>query len=146
MYKFKQSYSLKQSPCAWFGRFSAIVTEYGFQRAAWHLVSKSECTFTSLYHQVLNGIYLLCMWWYSDYQKWKWWSWNQNSETLLGTCFQTKNLSPLKYFFRLKISIEKECAYLNKEELWTYYTKVKYLVCSPRHAIRVRLVAIVTLY
>ena len=89
-------YGLKQSPRAWFGRFSSVVQEFGMLRIADHSVfyhhnSSGQCIYLVVYVDDIvitgsdqDGIHKL--------------------KQHLFTHFQTKDLGKLKYFLRIKIA------------------------------------------
>ncbi|KAJ9542741.1 LOW QUALITY PROTEIN: hypothetical protein OSB04_029247 [Centaurea solstitialis] len=92
----KSLYGLKQSPRAWFGRFSSVVTKFGLRRSSCdHSVffasSGSGCILLVVYVDDIvvtgsdnNGI--------------------QRLKDFLASQFQTKDLGPLKYFLGIEVS------------------------------------------
>ena len=93
----RSPYGLKQSPRAWFSRFSSVVQEFGmFHCTADHSVfyhhnSSGQCIYLVVYVDDIvitgsnqNGI--------------------QNLKQHLFTHFQTKDLGKLKYFLGIKIA------------------------------------------
>ena len=98
MCKLRRSlYGLKQSPWAWFGRFSSVVQEFGmFQSEANHSIfyhhnSSSQCIYLVVYVDdiVITG---------SDREG------IQRLKQHLFNHFQTKDLGKLKYFLGLEIA------------------------------------------
>ena len=92
----KSLYGLKQSPCAWFGRFSTVVTEFGLRRSSYdHSVfftsSTSGCILLVVY---VDDIVITR----SDEAG------ISKLKAFLGTHFQTKDLGPLKYFLGIEVS------------------------------------------
>ncbi|KAJ9568575.1 LOW QUALITY PROTEIN: hypothetical protein OSB04_004541 [Centaurea solstitialis] len=92
----KSLYGLKQSPRAWFGRFNAVVTEFGLRRSAYdHSVffasSSSGCILLVVYVDdiVITG---------SDETG------IMKLKDFLASQFQTKDLGPLKYFLGIEVS------------------------------------------
>lgn len=92
----KSLYGLKQSPRAWFGRFNAVVTEFGLRRSSYdHSVffasSSSGCILLVVYVDdiVITG---------SDGTRIK------KLKDFLASRFQTKDLGPLKYFLGIEVS------------------------------------------
>jgi hypothetical protein len=91
----KSLYGLKQSPRAWFGRFNAVVTEFGLRRSSYdHSVfftsSSSGCILLVVYVDdiVITG---------SDKSGIK------KLKDFLASRFQTKDLGPLKYFLGIEV-------------------------------------------
>lgn len=92
----KSLYGLKQSPRAWFGRFNAVVTEFGLRRSSYdHSVfynsSSSGCILLVVYVDdiVITG---------SDKTGIK------KLKDFLASQFQTKDLGPLRYFLGIEVS------------------------------------------
>ncbi|KAJ9548762.1 hypothetical protein OSB04_021305 [Centaurea solstitialis] len=92
----KSLYGLKQSPRAWFGRFNAVVTEFGLRRSSYdHSVfftsSSSGCILLVVYVDdiVITG---------SDKTG------TIKLKDFLASRFQTKDLGPLKYFLGIEVS------------------------------------------
>ncbi|RVW66792.1 Retrovirus-related Pol polyprotein from transposon RE2 [Vitis vinifera] len=90
-------YGLKQSPRAWFGRFSSIVQEFGMLRSTadhsvfYHHNSLGQCIYLVVYVDdiVITG---------SDQDG------IQKLKQHLFTLFQTKDLGKLKYFLGIEIA------------------------------------------
>ena len=90
-------YSLKQSPRAWFGRFSYVVQEFGMLRSTtdhlvfYHHNSSGQCIYLVVYVDdiVITG---------SDQDG------IQKLKQYLFTHFQTKDLGKLKYFLGIEMT------------------------------------------
>ena len=90
-------YGLKQSPRAWFGRFSSVVQEFGMLRSTadhsvfYHHNSSGQCIYLVVYVDdiVITG---------SDQDG------IQKLKQHLFTHFQTKDLGKLKYFLGIEIA------------------------------------------
>ena len=90
-------YGLKQSPRAWFRRFSSVVQEFGMTRSTsnhsvfYHHTSSGQCIYLIVYVQ---DIVITCS--------------NQDGiqklKQHLFSHFQTKDLGKLKYFMRIEIA------------------------------------------
>ena len=98
MCKLRRSlYGLKQSPRAWFGRFSSVVQEFGMLRSEadhsvfYHHNSSSQCIYLVVYVDdiVITG---------SDQEG------IQRLKQHIFNHFQTKDLGKLKYFLGLEIA------------------------------------------
>ena len=90
-------YGLKQSPRAWFGRFSSVVQEFGMLRSTaghsviYHYNSSRQCIYLVVYVDdiVITG---------NDQDG------IQKLKQHLFTHFQTKDLGKLKYFLGIEIA------------------------------------------
>ena len=102
-------YGLKQSPQAWFGRFSSVVQEFGMIRSiAYHLVfyhhnSSRQCIYLVVYVDdiVITG---------SDQDG------IQKLKQHLFTHFQTKDLKKLKYFLGIEIAQSSSGVVLSQQK------------------------------
>ena len=99
MYRLCRSlYDLKQSPRAWFGRFSSVVQEFGMLRSIidhsvfYHHNSLGHCIYLVVY---VDDIVITC----SDQNG------IQKLKQHLFTHFQTKDLGKLKYFLGIEIAL-----------------------------------------
>ncbi|XP_071738734.1 uncharacterized mitochondrial protein AtMg00810-like [Rutidosis leptorrhynchoides] len=104
----KAIYGLKQSPRAWFGKFNAVVRDFGLRRSAYdHSVffasSNSGCILLVVYVDdiVITG---------SDKEG------INRLKTFLSTQFQTKDLGPLKYFLGIEVSRNKRGIFLSQRK------------------------------
>ncbi|RVW68806.1 Retrovirus-related Pol polyprotein from transposon RE1 [Vitis vinifera] len=101
-------YGLKQSPRAWFGRFSSVVQEFGMLRSTadysvfYHHNSLGQCIYLVVYVDdiVITG---------SDQDG------IQKLKQHLFTHFQTKDLGKLKYFLGIEIAQSSSGVVLSKE-------------------------------
>ena len=90
-------YGLKQSPQAWFSRFSSVVQEFGMLRSTadhsvfYHHNSSGQCIYLVIY---VDDIVIIG----SDYDG------IQKLKQHLFTHFQTKDLGKLKYFLGIEIA------------------------------------------
>ena len=90
-------YGLKQSPRAWFGRFSSVVQEFGMLRSTtdhsvfYHHNSSGQCIYLVVY---VDDIVIIG----SDQDG------IQKLKQHLFTHFQTKDLGKLKYFLGIEIA------------------------------------------
>ena len=99
-------YGLKQSPRAWFGRFSSVVQEFGMLRNTidhsvfYHHNSSRQCIYLVVYVDdiVITG---------NDQDG------IQKLKQHLFTQFQTKDLGKLKYFLGIEITQYNSCVVLS---------------------------------
>lgn len=96
----KSSYGLKQSPRAWFGKFSAAVIEFGLQR--------STCDNTMFFRQTDSGyiVLIVCV---DDIVI-------TGSDRQGKTKFQIKDLGTLKYFLGIEVIRSKKGIFLSQRK------------------------------
>ena len=91
----KSLYGLKQSPCAWFGKFSQAVEEFGMQ--------KSKYDHSVFYRNSNSGIILLVVYMddivitMSDFKG------ISSLKSFLQSQFHTKDLGMLRYFLGIEV-------------------------------------------
>ena len=102
-------YGLKQSPRAWFGRFSSVVQEFGMLRSIadhsvfYHHNSSRQCIYLVVY---VNDIVIIG----SDQDGIK------KLKQHLFTHFQTKDLGKLKYFLGIEIAKSSSGVILSQQK------------------------------
>jgi len=104
----KSLYGLKQSPRAWFGKFSEVVQKFG--------LTKSNCDHSVFYRQSAVGIILLVVYvddiviTGSDYAG------ISSLKLFLHSMFHTKDLGQLKYFLGIEVSRSKKGIFLSQRK------------------------------
>ena len=102
----KSLYGLKQSPRAWFGKFSEVIQQFGLQ--------KSRCDHSVFYRKSDAGIILLVVYvddiviTGDDNEG------ILNLKSFLHTKFHTKDLGLLKYFLGVEVAKSKKCIFYLK--------------------------------
>ncbi|XP_057985369.1 uncharacterized mitochondrial protein AtMg00810-like, partial [Hevea brasiliensis] len=104
----KSLYGLKQSPRAWFGRFSEAVQEFGMQ--------KSKCDHSVFYKQSEAGLILLVVYVDDIIITGSDSAGISSLKTFLQTQFQTKDLGLLKYFLGIKVMRSKKGIFLSQRK------------------------------
>ena len=102
-------YGLKQSPRAWFGRFSSVVHEFGMSRSTtdhsvfYHHMSSGQCIYLIVYVDdiIITGNDQDCI---------------QRLKQHLFSHFQTKDLGKLKYFLGIEIFQSKSGVVMNQRK------------------------------
>ena len=104
----KSLYGLKQSPRAWFGRFSEVVSEFGMKKSdhdhsVFYKQSDSGCILLAIYVDdiVITGSDKLGI---------------LQLKTFLQTKFQTKDLGALRYFLGIEIARGKKGIFLSQRK------------------------------
>jgi len=104
----KSLYGLKQSPRAWFGKFSEVVLEFGMKM--------SKCDHSVFYRQSIVGTILLVVYvddiviTGSDYAR------ISSLKSFLHTRFHTKDLGQLKYFLGIEVNRNKKGILLSQRK------------------------------
>ncbi|KAJ9180876.1 hypothetical protein P3X46_009068, partial [Hevea brasiliensis] len=101
-------YGLKQSPRAWFGRFSEAVQEFGMQ--------KSKCDHSVFYRQSEAGLILLVVYVDDIVITGSDSAGISSLKTFLQTQFQTKDLGLLKYFLGIEVMRSKKGIFLSQRK------------------------------
>ncbi|XP_075076365.1 uncharacterized protein LOC142163017 [Nicotiana tabacum] len=104
----KSLYGLKQSPRAWFGRFSEAVLEYGMK--------KSNCDHTVFYKKSDDGILLLVVYVDDIVITGSDITGISTLKSFLHTQFQTKDLGQLKYFLGVEVTRSKKGIFLSQRK------------------------------
>lgn len=104
----KSLYGLKQSPRAWFGRFSEAVLEYGMK--------KSNCDHTVFYKKSDDGILLLVVYVDDIVITGSNITGISTLKSFLHTQFQTKDLGQLKYFLGVEVTRSKKGIFLSQRK------------------------------
>ena len=101
-------YGLKQSPRAWFGRFSEVVQKFGMQ--------KSKCDHSVFYRNSTTGLILLVVYVDDIVITGNDSAGISSLKSFLQTQFQTKDLGLLKYFLGIEISRCKKGIFLSQRK------------------------------
>ncbi|XP_057993063.1 uncharacterized mitochondrial protein AtMg00810-like, partial [Hevea brasiliensis] len=104
----KSLYGLKQSPRAWFGRFSEAIQEFGMQ--------KSKCDHLVFYRQSEVGLILLVVYVDDIVITGSDSAGISSLKTFLQTQFQTKDLGLLKYFLGIEVMRSKKGIFLSQRK------------------------------
>nr|CAD1837532.1 unnamed protein product [Ananas comosus var. bracteatus] len=106
--RLRKSSSLKQSPRAWFGRFSEVVQEFGMK--------KSKCDHSVFYRHSETGLILLVVYVDDIVITGNDTAGISSLKLFLQTQFQTKDLGVLKYFLGIEVTRCKRGIFLSQRK------------------------------
>ncbi|RVX10157.1 Retrovirus-related Pol polyprotein from transposon RE1 [Vitis vinifera] len=105
----KSLYGLKQSPRAWFGKFSEVIQEFG--------MNKSKVDHSVFYRQSANGIILLVAYVDDIVITGNDCAGISSLDLFMHSKFHTKNLGELKYFLGVEVSKKQKGDLLITEKI-----------------------------
>ncbi|KAK3038414.1 hypothetical protein RJ639_030580 [Escallonia herrerae] len=104
----KSLYDLKQSPRAWFGKFSEVVQKFGLQ--------KSKCDHSVFYRKSAAGVILLVVYVDDIVITGDDCTGSTSLKKFLQTKFHSKDLGQLKYFLGIEVSRSKKGIFLSQRK------------------------------
>ncbi|KAL6313121.1 hypothetical protein AAG906_021652 [Vitis piasezkii] len=104
----KSLYGLKQSPRAWFGKFSEVIQEFG--------MNKSKVDHSVFYRQSANGIILLVVYVDDIVITGNDCAGISSLNLFMHSKFHTKDLGELKYFLGVEVSRSKRGIFLSRRK------------------------------
>jgi hypothetical protein len=104
----KSLYGLKQSPRAWFGKFSKAIQKFGQQ--------KSKCDHSVFYRQSNSGLILIVVYVDDIVITGNDTGGISSFKTLLQAQCHTKDLGELKYFLRVEVTRKRKGIYLSQRK------------------------------